>query len=83
MSGLTGGNMAFRPGDNPYLSQVGSPITTQGEVTLNCRSESGEIQTRRRNMESNDKRARSYPGGEVLDNLQIMPFELVFGWINR
>lgn len=69
--------------ENPYLDGVISAITTQGEVTLNCRAEYGEVKTRRNNMSSNASRAVSYPGGDNIDNLHIMPHELVFGWVNR
>lgn len=49
---------------NPYFDGVISPITTQGEVTLNCRAEHGEIAQRRANMSRNEVRAFSYPGGK-------------------
>jgi len=78
-----GDNVTTKYLENPYFDGVISAITTQGEVTLNCRAEYGELKTRRINMSSNATRAMSYPGGDVIDNMHIMPHELVFGWIYR
>ena len=78
-----GDNVTTKYLENPYFDGVLSPITTQGEVTVNCRAEYGELKARRINMSGNSTRAISYPGGDVLDNMHIMPHELVFGWINR
>ena len=75
--------MSFAATNNPYFDGVSSAITTQGEVTLNCRAEHTEMSTRRVNMNRPGVRALSYGGGEVLDNLHIMPHEIVMGWINR
>jgi hypothetical protein len=79
----TGDNVTTKYLENPYFDGVVSAITTQSETTLNCRAEHTEIAQRRANMGKAAARARSYPGGEVLDNLHIMPHELVFGWVNR
>lgn len=78
-----GGNVVQKFNENPYFDGVISPITTQGEVTVNCRADNAEIAQRRANMGKDNTRAVSYPGGDVLDNLQIYPFELVFGWLNK
>lgn len=69
--------------NNPYFDGVGSPITTQGEITVNCRAEMNEVAQRRNNMTKNALRAMSYPGGEDVNNLHIMPHEIVCGWKNR
>lgn len=84
MSAFTSGdNIGTKYLENPIFDGVLSPITTQGEVTLNCRAEHGEMTRRRANMGRLASRAKSYPGGDVIDNLHIMPHELVFGWVNR
>lgn len=79
----SGENVTSKYQDNPYFDGVVSPITTQGEVTFNCRAEHSEIAQRKSNMHTDAGRAKSYPGGDVIDNLQIMSHELVFGWVNR
>jgi hypothetical protein len=78
-----GDNQTTKYLDNPYFDGVVSAITTQSETTLNCRAEHSEMMQRRANMGKAAARAKSYPGGEVLDNLHIMPHELVFGWVSR
>lgn len=66
-----------------YYNGVSSAITTQSEVTLNCRAEHGEMTIRRTNMTRPGVRNQSYPGGEDINNLHITTHELVFGWVTR
>lgn len=68
---------------NPYLDGVSSEITRQGEITKNCRADYGELTSRRRNAGNAVSSVRSYPGGDVLDNLQILPNEMVLGWVAK
>jgi hypothetical protein len=70
-------------GQNDYWRGIISAITTQGEVTVNVQMESGEMLARRNNMNRDMSRARSYPGGDQSENLNVLPGELVFGWAMR
>lgn len=80
---MSGDNHATRYNDNPYFDGVISPITTQGEVTVNCRADVGEVSQRRANMSKPLSRDVSYPGGDVLEHHHVLPHELVFGWVSK
>ena len=83
MLSSVGKNVSSTHSNNPYFDGVLSPITTQGEITYNCRVENAEIVRRKANMVRDAGRAGSYPGGDVDDNLHVMPNELVFGWVHK
>jgi len=68
---------------NDYFMGVLSAITSQSEVTVNVKYESGEMLARRKNMDRDISRAKSYPGGDNDENLHVLQQELVFGWISR
>jgi hypothetical protein len=78
-----GTDLAAQYRKNPYLDGVSSEITRQGEITKNCRADYGEVSSRRRNAGNTVSSVRSYPGGDVLDNLQILPNEMVLGWVAK
>lgn len=79
---MSSGNVVNKYADNPYFDGVISPITTQGEITLNCRADKAELQQRRANMQGSKKNT-SYPEGSNLENQHILPHELCFGWTNK
>ncbi len=80
---MSGNNTTASYLGNPYFDGVISPITTQGEVTLNCRQDRMDVEQRRLNIQTATLNATSYPGGDVLDNLHVMPHELVFGFRSK
>lgn len=80
MSGYSG-NIAKNFRSNPYFEGVISPITTQGEVTINVRVDRLEVSQRNKNATSKD--VLSYPGGDNADNIAIMPHETIFGWKDK
>ena len=58
---------------NDYWRGIISAITTQGEVTVNVQMESGEMLTRRNNMNRDLSRTKSYQGGDIVENLHVLP----------
>jgi len=68
---------------NGYFNGVTSPITTQGEITINCRGDQGEVSQRKTNVSREASRLVSYPDDGGLDNQHVMPHELVFSWVGR
>lgn len=80
---MSGDNYVTKYNDNPYFDGIISAITTQGEATVNCRCDNGEVAQRRANMSKPLSRDVSYPGGDILDNLHVLPHELVFGWTSK
>lgn len=67
----------------PLFMGITSPLSVQGEVTVNVQVDPGEVQQRRNNMQHDISRNRSYPGGEDVENLHILQGEAVFGWVDR
>jgi hypothetical protein len=82
MSGSSANRLAINA-KNDYWRGIISAITTQGEITVNVQMESGEMLTRRNNMNRDISRIASYQGGDVMENLHVLPGELVFGWKTR
>lgn len=76
-----GENRFSRADDNDYWKGTMSAITTQGEVTVNCRVSHAEISQRRNNMRHAS--LTSYGGGDDLDNLHVLPNLLTFGWVKQ
>jgi len=67
---------------NDFFLGITSPLTTQGEVTVNVQVDAREVVQRRNNMSHDISRVRSYPGGDKEENLYILPGEAVFGWVD-
>lgn len=63
---------------NPYFDGVISPITTQGEVTVNLKG--SRLEYAQRKLNTRNANGDTYPGGDDDQNLLVMPFELVFAW---
>jgi hypothetical protein len=80
---MDGGNYATNYHDNPYFDGVISAITTQGEVTVNCRQDRREVEQRRMNIQKSTINATSYPGGDSIGNMHVLPHELVFSWVRK
>lgn len=59
-----------------------SPITTQAEITVNCRGDYGEIAQRKANVSRDNTRLDSYPDDNSGDNQSIYPHELIYAWVN-
>jgi len=68
---------------NDYFMGVISAITRQSEVTVNVNFEGGEMIARRKNMDRDAWRAKSYQGGDNTENLHVLPHECVYGWVSR
>ena len=67
----------------PLFQGIQSPISVQGEVTVNVQVDPYEVIQRRNNMTHDVSRSHSYPGGEDIENLHVLQGEAVFGWVDR
>jgi len=66
----------------PLFTGIQSPLSVQGEVTVNVQVDPGEVQQRRSNMQHDVSRNRSYPLNDV-EELHVLQGEAVFGWVDR
>jgi hypothetical protein len=66
----------------PLFVGIQSPISTQGEVTINVQVDAGEIMQRRNNMTHDVSRNKSYPLNDI-DELHVLQGEAVYGWVDR
>jgi hypothetical protein len=67
----------------PLFQGIQSPLSVQGEITVNVQVDPGEVMQRRSNMQHDITRNKSYPGGDDIENLHILQGEAVFGWVDR
>jgi len=77
------GNRLATHGQNDYFMGVLSAITPQSEVTVNVNFAGDEMLARRKNMDRDISRAKSYQGGDNTENLHVLQHEAVYGWISR
>jgi len=67
----------------PLFLGITSPLSVQGEITVNVQVDPGEVMQRRSNMMHDITRNKSYPGGDDIENIHVLQGEAVFGWIDR
>ena len=66
----------------PLFTGITSPISVQGEVTINANVDPNEVAQRRNNMVHDISRSRSYPLNDI-EEIHITQGEAVFGWTDR
>ena len=67
----------------PLFLGITSPLSVQGEITVNVQVDPGEVMQRRSNMQHDITRNKSYQGGDDIENIHVLQGEAVFGWIDR
>jgi hypothetical protein len=66
----------------PLFLGITSPLSVQGEITVNVNVDPNEVLTRRANMNHDISRNKSYPFND-LEEIHILQGEAVFGWVDH
>jgi|WetSurMetagenome_2_1015567.scaffolds.fasta_scaffold00074_52 hypothetical protein len=66
----------------PLFMGITSPISVQGEVTVNVNVDQNEVGQRRGNMVHDTSRNRSYQLNDI-EELWVTQGEAVFGWVDK